>query len=164
RMGSMSFPQPSNDPQSQQPGYPPPPAPASGANSIDFNAIMAPENRAYLIAGVGGLVALLGYFILPYYTVSVHVATFSQSGSATGSQIGSWLTLSLLGSIVALVVAAILALGIRGVPQLTPQLGSRVILGSGAVSLIGLVIYFIDASRATNDLGLGSLAGQTSSG
>src|SRR5262245_52767442 len=81
RMGSMSFPQPPNDPQSQQPGYPPSTAPASSATSIDFAAVTAPENRAYLIAGVGGIVALISYFAFSYWGVSSGLISFSFTGS-----------------------------------------------------------------------------------
>jgi glucan phosphoethanolaminetransferase (alkaline phosphatase superfamily) len=161
----MSFPQTPNDPQSQQPGYPPPSATASGTNSLNFAALTTPENRAYLIAGVGGLLALIAYLFLPFYTVSGTGVFGAVSSSATGSGMSGssgWLYLPLLGSIVALVVAALLALGIRAVPQLTPQLGTRVILGSGAVALIGLVLYLIQANNATSGLsGLTSVAGSS---
>src|SRR5262245_18993016 len=94
RMGSMSFPQPPNDPQFHQPGYPPPPAPASGANTMNAAAIMAPENRAYLIAGGGGLLALIAYFFLPFYGSSytgpgLTGGTTTSSSTITGSQLAS---------------------------------------------------------------------------
>lgn len=150
----MSFPQTPNDPQSQQPGYPPPPASATGATSIDFAALMASENRAYLIAGVGGLLALIAYFILPFYTVS-GTGALALSASETGSEMASfsgWLYLALIGSVAALVVAGMLGLGIRAIPQLTAQTGTRIILGSGAVGLVGLVLYFIQARNTTSTL------------
>jgi hypothetical protein len=163
----MSYPQqPPNDPQQyQQPGYPQrPPAPAPGTPqmNVDFSALTAPANRAYLIAGIGGIVAFLGYFILPYYAASYHFGNISSSGSLTGSQIGSWLILSLLGGLVAFVVAGLMALGIRAIPQLTPTLASQVLLGSGVASVIGLVIYLFQANNATNDLGLSGLTSATS--
>ena len=156
----MSYP---NDPQqNQQPGYPQQsPAPSSGTPqmNIDFAAVTTQENRAYLIAGVGGLVAFLGYFILPYWGWSYRIAGVgSNSGSATGSQFGSWLFLSMLGGLVAFVVAGAMALGIRAVPQLTPQLASRILLGSGAASVLGIVIFLFQY----NSSGLAGLSTLTS--
>jgi hypothetical protein len=168
-LGTMSYPQqPPNDPQQyQQPGYPQrPPAPAPGTPqmNVDLSALTAPENRAYLIAGIGGLVAFLGYFILPYWSWSYHFGTgasaVSNSGSDTGSAFGSWLSLSMLGGLVALVVAGLMALGISAIPQLTPQLASRILLGSGVASALGLVIFLFQYSSDTSGTGfLSSVAG-----
>lgn len=161
----MSYPQqPQNDPNQypQQPSYPQ--TPSSGTPSINMGALTAPENRPYLIAGVGGLIAFLGYFIFPYYSVSYHFESISNSATLSGSQIGSWLVLSMLGGLVALVVAAVLALGIRAIPQLTPQLGARVLLGAAGASIIGLVIFLLQAGSATSDLGLTGISSGVTAG
>ena len=158
----MGYPQQPNDPNQysqqpyqQQPGYPQSPTPGTpNMGSVNFAAITAQENRAYLIAGVGGLIAFLGYFILPYWGYSYSLATLgSYSGSFTGSQFGSWLFLSMLGGLVAAVVAVIEALGISAVPQLTPQLASRILLGSGVASALGIVIFLLQYNSSLSGLG-----------
>ncbi len=160
----MGYPQqPQNDPNQypqQQPGYPQSPTPGTPSlGSVNFAALTTQENRAYLIAGVGGLVAFLGYFILPYWSYSYSIAGFgSSSFSITGSQFGSWLFLSMLGGLVALVVALIEALGIKAIPQLTPQLASRILIGGGVASALGIVIFVLQYSSSLNgisDLGSG---------
>ena len=123
---------------------------------MNFAAITTTENRPYLIAGIGGLVAFLGYFILPYWSYSYKIAGFgADSGSYSGSQFGSWLSLSML-ALVALVVAVIAALGITAIPQLTPQLSSRILIGSGVASAIGIVIFLLQYNNSlsgVSDLG-----------
>jgi len=157
----MTYPQQPSDPQYpqyQQPSYPPPtmqPAPPAGT-SVDFSAINRPENRPYLIAGIGGLVALLAYFILPFYSFSYHFGSIAESSSLTGSSLGGasgWLYLTVLGSLVALVVAALMALNIRAISQLTPMLATRIIIGAGAAAVVGLLLYFLQAHGASTDLG-----------
>ncbi len=149
----MGYPQqPQNDPNQyqQQSSYPQSPTPGSpNLGNINFATVTTTENRPYLIAGIGGLVAFLGYFILPYWGYSYSLASLgSYSGSFTGSQFGSWLFLSMLGGLVALVVALIEALGITAIPQLTPQLASRLLIGGGVASALGIVIFVLQYNNA----------------
>lgn len=163
----MSLPQQPNDPQYQQPPVATP-APSTGLSSVDLSAITRPENRAYLIAGAGALVALLAYFILPFagssYSSTVLGATASYSD--TGSQLASAygvLNLVWLAALIALAVAIVLALGMRAIPQLTAQLGARILAGAGGVAFVFLAIGLLqvngDLSKVASLGGLASIGG-----
>ena len=58
----------------------------------------------------------------------------------------------MLGGLVALVVAVIVALGITAVPQLTPQLASRILIGSGVASALGIVIFLLQYGADLNSI------------
>src|SRR5579884_1824382 len=94
---------------------PPPPLPDPQAASApqalaptlaDIRAkLAARENRPYLVAGVGGLVALIAYFFLPFYSVSYRLNAVPYSGSLTGAQASGsspWLYLAALAALATL--------------------------------------------------------------
>lgn len=135
----------------------------AASGSINVAAFTAPENRGYLIAGIGGLIAFLSFFILPFYGVSYSgtLGSFSSSvtaSSATGPYAVLWLVM--LGALVALAVSVLLALGIRAISQLTPQLGARIILGSGVVAALIQILMAIKINGDVNSIaGIGSAVG-----
>lgn len=111
-----------------------------GGTQIDFQRLMLPENRMYLIAGVGGLVALLSFFAFSYYDVfgaSVSGSDFAGSGKYTG------LWLMVLGALAAVVISGLLAFGSTAVPQLNVRNGAKWLIGCGAVGVLMLVIVFV---------------------
>ena len=147
---------PMQSPENQMPGQPPSSAPpGTMLSSINFAAFTTQQNRPYLIAAVGGVVAFLSFFILPFwgysYKGSSVLAATSGSVTASGATDGSGLLwLSCLGALVALVVAALLALNIRVIAQLTPALGARIILGSGIVALVCQLIAVLQINGSTS--------------
>jgi hypothetical protein len=93
-----------------------------------------------MIAGVGGIVLLISLF-LPWYGVSVDVAGFSASESATG-----WEVLSLIDII--LFLCAVVAIGVvaaRVAGALPPDIPAGVVLlGAGALALLLCLFRLID--------------------
>lgn len=87
-----------------------------------MQSLSLPQNRGYLIAGVGGILAFLAFFF-PYvyisatYTVRSILGTSRQTsaGSAlgTGAQIGGLFFLELLIALAGIAVAALLLFGVR---------------------------------------------------
>ena len=139
-----SMPNPYSQPVQNNP-YTPPGAPQQfyggqgrpGGTSVDFQRLMLPENRMYLTAGIGGLVALLSYFFISSYDVS----GFGLSGTdfaGSGKYTGLWLMV--LGAIAAVAISALLAFGSNAVPQLNPLNGAKWLIGCGAVGVLMLVI------------------------
>jgi hypothetical protein len=93
-----------------------------------------------MIAGVGGIVLLISLF-LPWYGVSVDVAGFSASESATG-----WEVLSLIDIILFLcAVVAIAVVGARAAGALPPDVpAGLVLLAVGALALLLCLFRIID--------------------
>ena len=161
---------PMQPPENQVPGQPPTGAPPGMMpSSIDFAAFTAPENRSYLIAAIGSLVALLSFFILPFWGYSFNSTVPGATGSFSGSVTASTATngygllwFVALGALVALAVACLLVLGIQAISQLTPQLGARIILGSGIIALAILLIIGLKINSDASASGLGTFnLGQT---
>ena len=144
----QATPNPYPQPMQNNP-YSPPGAPPQyyggqirpGGTSVDFQKLMLPENRMYLTAGIGGLVALLSYFFISYYDVSglgsLSGADFAGSGKYTG------LWLMVLGALAAVAISALLAFGSNAVPQLNPVNGAKWLIGCGAVGVLMLVIVLV---------------------
>lgn len=140
-------PNPYSQPMQNNP-YSPPGAPPQyyggqsrpAGSSIDFQKLTLPENRMYLIAGIGGLVTLLSFFFFSYYDAlgfSAKGTDFAGSGKYTG------LWLMVLGAIAAVAISALLAFGSAAIPQLTPLNGAKWLIGSGAVGVLMLVVVLV---------------------
>ena len=95
---------------------------------------------ADMIAGVGGIVLLISLF-LPWYGVSVDVAGFSASESASG-----WEVLSLIDILLFLcAVVAIAVVAARAAGALPPEVPAGVVLlGVGALALLLCLFRIID--------------------
>jgi hypothetical protein len=93
-----------------------------------------------MIAGVGGIVLLISLF-LPWYGVSVDVAGFSASESATGWEVLSFIDILLfLCAVVAIAVVAARAAG-----SLPPDVPAGVVLlAVGALALLLVLFRIID--------------------
>lgn len=147
--------QPSGSPDPNAPyGAPPATSPTAALSSINLAAFTAPQNRGYLIAAIGGLVALLSFLLFPFWGISYQPPLTARSTSMTALSAASsyaLLWLVALGALVALAAACLLALDIKAIAQLTPQLGARVIIGSG---IIALLFHLITAQQLNGDIAL----------
>lgn len=145
--------QPSGGPDPNAPyGAPPATSRAAAPGSINFAAFATPQNRGYLIAGIGGLIAFLSCLLLPFWGISYPPRLAARSTNLTAlSAAGSYglLWLVALGALIALIVACLLALDIKAIAGLTPQLGARVIIGSGAIALL---LHVITAQELNGDV------------
>jgi hypothetical protein len=161
---------PMQPPENQVPGQPPTGAPPGMMpSSINFAAFTAPENRSYLIAAIGSLVALLSFFIFGFWGVSASstlVGGFTSS-SFTGSDAagtGGYFVLWLvpLAALVVLAIACLLVLGINAVQQITPANGGRYTVIAGVVGLVALVVSAFkinsDVSKFTGGIDSAELA------
>ncbi|HLX59255.1 MAG TPA: hypothetical protein VKR83_19730, partial [Ktedonobacteraceae bacterium] len=96
------------------------------------------KNRGYVIAGIGGIVAFIAFF-LPYVSLSGY-------GSLSGSTIGGWLFFELLASLVAIAIPLALiyrhnAFGLTNMPvDKQIRYGIFTLIGAGAVGLLAELI------------------------
>ncbi len=93
--------------------------------------------RGYVIAGIGGIVAFIAFF-LPYVSVSAVIISIS----ASGSQIGGWLWFEFLAALVAIAIPLVLiyrnnAFGLTNMPiEKQIRYGIFTLIGAGAVGLL----------------------------
>src|SRR5579859_2132345 len=145
-------------PPMQQPMYyAPPPMPASG--SLDFNAFTLSQNRGSLFAAIGGVVALLSFFLFDFWGVSGDGISFNFKASDLASgHFGSiplghsypLLWLVPVAALVAAAVAVIIVLGIRSIQGLTSRNAAVSITSASAV---GIVCLLISVLQFNGDLG-----------
>lgn len=148
----MSFQQSSNEGPYQQPPVMSP----RPTGSVDFQgAIKAQENRSYVIAGAGALLALISYLLFPVWGYSYNGAGASfipaseRSASIKAGSINdiggiyglTWLVL--IASIVALAVVAVILFAPRAVAQLTPRLAAIILTACGVVSVFLLLLDWL---------------------
>jgi hypothetical protein len=118
-----------------------------------MNLLKEQRNRGYVIAGVGGIVAFISFF-LPYVSVSVLGATvYSASGSTIASIFNGLLWFELLASLVAIAVPIVLiyrsdkAFGLTNMPlEKQVRYGIFGIIGAGALGLLAELIVAINLS------------------
>lgn len=164
-----STPNPYAPPQTPNP-YAPPGAPNSflppgapppmmgyqgqpGGTNLNFQRMTLPENRLYLIAACGGLVALLSFFAFSYYGYSASGFSASVSGTdfaGSGGYGGLWLMV--IGALAAIAVSGLLGMGSSAFPQLNARNGAITLITSGGVGLLMLLWVFFDF----NSGGIGS--------
>lgn len=150
----------------QQPMYGMP-APMAAPNALNFNAFTLPQNRGNLFAAIGGVVALLSFFLFDFWGVSgggISInfkATDLASGNFESVSLGHsypLLWLVPLAALVAAAVAIIIVLGIRSVQGLTPRNAAISIISAGAV---GLACLLISVLQFNGDLGTSTQAAAT---
>lgn len=163
----MSYQQSSNEGPFQQ--QQPPVMSPRPAGSVDFQgALKAQENRALVIAGVGAILTLIGYFTFPMWSASFK--GFSSSGisipgSSTSINMGdvgkiggiyglSWLIL--IASIVATAVVVIMMFFARSVAQLTPRLAAITLTVCGGVCVLWSLLDFLKLNSYKGISGSGS--------
>ncbi len=125
-----------------------PPPIARGPTSLTMSALSSSENRGYLIAGIGGIVALLAFFGLPFVTVLIFSVTGMQfANSGLGATGALWLV----------PVAAVVAIGLS-VWELyarSPRIGSYAVTGravalailaGGVAGTVALLIVLFQAA------------------
>ena len=105
--------------------------------------------RGYVIAGIGGIVAFIAFF-LPYVSVSAVIISISVSGS----QIGGWLWFEFLAALVAIAIPLVLiyrnnAFGLTNLPiEKQIRYGIFTLIGAGAVGLLIELIAAINLHSA----------------
>ena len=105
--------------------------------------------RGYVIAGIGGIVAFIAFF-LPYVSVSAVIISISVSGS----QIGGWLWFEFLAALVAIAIPLVLiyrnnAFGLTNMPiEKQIRYGIFTLIGAGAVGLLIELIAAINLHSA----------------
>ncbi len=110
-----------------------------------------------IIAGVGGIVLLISLF-LPWYGVSVDVAGFTASESASG-----WEALGFIDILLFLIsVAAVAVVAARAAGMLPAEVpGAVVLLGLGALAVLLVIYRIIDipAEDVPNEIDLSRKTG-----
>jgi hypothetical protein len=141
--------------------FPPPGAPPPmmgyqgqpGGTNLNFQRMTLPENRLYLIAACGGLVALLSFFAFSYYGYSGSGFSASASGTYFAGTLGyGGLWLMVIGALAAIAVSGLLGMGSTAFPQLNARNGAITLIASGGVGLLMLLWVFF----GFNSGGLGS--------
>ncbi|HEY6543218.1 MAG TPA: hypothetical protein VIZ18_19905, partial [Ktedonobacteraceae bacterium] len=129
-----------------------------------MNMLKEEKNRGYVIAGIGGIVAFIAFF-LPY--ISATGAAYPSGISWSGSTLGGGLYFELLASLVAITIPLVLiyrhnAFGLTSMPvEKQIRYGIYTLLGAGAVGLLCELILAvshntIDGFDLTGyDVGLG---------
>ena len=142
----------------QQPMYGAP-APMAATNALNFNAFTLPQNRGSLIAAIGGIVALLSFFLFDFWGVSGSGLSFNLKATDLAS--GNFESLSLghsypllwlvpLAALIAAAVASIAALGLRTIQGLTPR---NAAVSVTAASAVGLACLLISILQFNGDIG-----------
>lgn len=169
----------------QQPGMYAPPSgygqPQSPYAPPPYAPVPTPPVAKNLVAGgvvaaLGGAAALIGFFAVPFYTVSASYLGQSQSSTAkgtdftksgsttTGSNVSyPYLWIVVVAAIIALGVGLYIAFGMKNSPAARARSSAMSLIGLGIVS-IGILFYvFSDANSkiksALANAGLNSLAG-----
>jgi uncharacterized integral membrane protein len=128
---------------------------------MSTNWLTLEKNRGYVIAGIGGIVGFIAFF-LPYYTVSY----LGFGGSISGSSV-SWMWLAELATILVIAVSALLifrnnAFGLRNMPvEKQVTYGRYAIIGGAVLALLLHILFAIDAGSVSgyNFSGTGISAG-----
>lgn len=132
--------------------------------------VSAVENRDYVIAGAGALVALLAFLFLNYVTLSLSgfvsmTNALTGWGAATGSGLaitsasgspvifGGMLWLVLVCAFVALAVSGLLAYKSAVIAALTPRAGALVLMVAGGLGILALLWFAISFSHVVSPLG-----------
>ena len=126
------------------PGAPPPMTGYQGqpgGTNVNFQRMTLPENRVYLVAGCGGLIALLSFFAFSYYGALGYSAKGTDF-AGSGGYGGLWLMV--IGALVAVAVSGLLGMGSTAFPQLNARNGAIMLIASGGVGLLMLLYVFID--------------------
>ena len=151
----------------QQPGYSPnpyapyptPPAPQAASQN---------HTAAGALGALGGIAALLGFFALPFYAVSVSYLGASQSeslkgtdfakstSSTTGTTASSGggypsLWIVVVAALVAIGIGAYLAFGMKGAAAARARSMAISLIVLGVVGAIELFYVFSDANSKIND-------------
>lgn len=135
------------------------PAPMPAPNVLNFNAFALPQNRGHLTAAIGGVIALITFFIFDFWGISGSGLSFNvkatdlASGHIAGIPIGHsypLLWLVPLAALVAAVIAAIAGMGIRGIQGLTPR---NAAVSVTAASAVGLACLLISVLQLNGDIG-----------
>lgn len=112
-----------------------------------MNALKEESNRGYVIAGIGGIVAFIAFF-LPYVSVSVYTSGYGISFS--GSTIGGGLYFEILAALAAIAIALVLiysknAFGLTNMPpDKQIRAGIFTIIGVGIVGVLCELILAIN--------------------
>src|SRR5450759_2626592 len=112
-----------------------------------MNTLKEERNRGYVIAGIGGIVAFIAFF-LPYVSGSVYTSGYGISLS--GSTIGGGLYFELLAALAAIAIALVLiysksAFGLTNMPpDKQIRAGIFTIVGVGIVGLLCELILAIN--------------------
>lgn len=112
-----------------------------------MNTLKEERNRGYVIAGIGGVVAFIAFF-LPYVSGSIYASGYGISWS--GSTIGGGLYFELLAALAAIAVPLVLiysknAFGLTNMPpDKQIRAGIFTIIGAGIVGLLCELILAIN--------------------
>src|SRR5579883_1987463 len=123
---------------------------------MNMDLLKQEKNRGYVIAGAGGIIALIAFF-LPYVTASC----LSFSASASGSN-GGWLWLEEIAALVVVVAAAMLifrnnAFGLSNMPVEKQILyGRYIIIGGAVLALLLHLLFALNVHNAIGDIGAAS--------
>jgi hypothetical protein len=110
-----------------------------------MNTLKEEKNRGYVIAGIGGIVAFIAFF-LPYVSAS----GLGYGTSWSGSTMGGGLYFELLASLVAVAIALVLiySKNVFGLTNMPPdkqvRYGIFTLVGAGAVGLLAELILAVN--------------------
>jgi hypothetical protein len=130
-----------------------------------MNMLKEEKNRGYVVAGIGGIVAFIAFF-LPY--ISATGATYPAGISWSASTLGGGLYFELLASLVAVAIPLVLiyrhnAFGLTSMPlEKQIRYGVYTLLGAGAIGLLCELILAVSHNTINGldlttgyDVGLG---------
>lgn len=131
-----------------------------------MDTLKQPENRGYVVAGIGGIVAFVAFF-LPY--ISATGSAYLNGISWSGSTLGGGLYFELLAALLAIAIPLVLiyrnnAFGLTNMPpEKQVRYGIFTLIGAGAVGLLCELIlatnhntiYGVDLTGYAVGLGFG---------
>lgn len=136
--------------------------------------VAARENRDYVLAGAGALVALLAFVFIPYVSVTEIVGGFGASGSLSGPSLAGGTSVPLLAgslslganamlwlvplcALAALAVAGLLAYKSTRVSALTPRTGAVALLVTGGLGALALIWFALSFGHTVGGLSIQGL-------
>jgi hypothetical protein len=147
---------------------------ASPGAQFDWSALTRKQNAGFLTAGIGGIVALFAFFVLPFISVTLGMfGTFSLTGSqlagyggqASGSPLGSalqGLQLLWIAPLVALIIIAIAAYQLfmskptnAAAAASAAKAAATWLIVLGGIMLLGVFIRYIIDSQPLVQSGYG---------
>lgn len=133
-----------------------PPAPQGSSQNLTTSGALA---------AIGGIAALIGFFAVPFYTVSFSYLGSSQSQSVKGTDFTKnsstatstssvsypYLWIVVVAAVIALCVGAYMAFGMKGALPSKARSAATSLIGLGAISVAILFYVFVNFNSKVHD-------------
>jgi hypothetical protein len=121
---------------------------------MNMDMLKQQQNRGYLIAGIGAVIAFIAFF-LPYFTASYSFGAVSGSSSAGGASTYGWIWFEFIAVLVAIAVSGILIFrnnalsGVINMPVEKQILyGRYTLIGAGVLALLIHILFAFNIPHA----------------